>query len=47
MTEIKFIQGVWWLPEYPAKKVAGTLTIDVKGEMALDTIGTLGNLSPY
>ena len=48
MTEIKFIQGIWWLPEeYPVKKVAGTLTIDVKSEMALDTIGTLGNLSPY
>lgn len=47
MTEMKFIQGIWWLPEYPDKKVAGTLTIDVKSEMALDTIDTLGNLSPY
>ena len=41
MSEARILEGLWWLPETPDQRVAGTLSISETGSTELSLIGSL------
>lgn len=47
MSEDRCYKGYWWLPSEPEGQIAGTLTIDFKGNVKLELYGCFGPADDY
>lgn len=45
--EERIFKGYWWLPSEPEEQIAGTLTIDYKGNVKLELYGCFGPTDDY
>lgn len=47
MSETRIYKGYWWLPSEPEEQIAGTLTIDSRGNVKLELYGCFGPADDY